>query len=176
MMVPQPSRPSTSASLVEVARVEPPPGHRSLLVAYPRTPCSATARTVFMDGDGTFYGAVAPGEATLLTLPVGTRTLLAVSSVEIHASPRTRLSFHEVDVPALPNALLLEGIRASARQCSTSGHYASTTSVSKGEIEERLANAEIAWMEPRPREGQAWLEAHRARVDEILGRSPARPR
>lgn len=28
----------------------------------------------------------------------------------------------------------------------------------------------ISWMEPRPREGQAWIEAHRPRVDEILGR------
>jgi hypothetical protein len=126
------------------------------------------------DSDGRFYGAVAPGEATLLTLPVDTRTLLAVSSVEIDAPPRTRLSFHEFDVPALPDALLLEGIRGSARQCSTSGHYASTTSVSKLAIEERLADTEIAWMEPRPREGQAWLEAHRARVDEILGRKRAR--
>lgn len=172
MMAPQSPRPAASPSHVEVARVEPPPGHRSLLVAYPRTACAGSARTVLIDAEGKYFGAVAPGEATLLIIPLSIGTLFAVSSVEIHAPMGTRFVFEEVDVSRVPDALLLEGIRASARQCSTSGHYANAEAVTKREIEDRLAEEEITWMAPRPREGQAWIEAHRPRVDEILGRKP----
>jgi hypothetical protein len=168
VMAPQSARAAASPLLVEVAHAEPPLGHRTLLVAYPRTPCAGSARTVLMDESGKYFAAVAPGEATLLTLPERTRMLIAVSSVEIYAPKGTRYVFEEVDVPAAPGAILLEGLRGDARSCRTSGHYASATSVSKREIEDRLAEAEIAWMEPRPREGQAWLDAHRPRLDEIL--------
>lgn len=159
--------------LDEVARTEPPPGHRALLVVYPRTACSASARTVFMDEKGTFFGAVAPGEATLLTFPTGTRTLLAISTVEVNAPARTNFSFDDIVVPPAPDALLLEGSRVNARQCSKTGQYASTSIVSKDEIEARLGDAEITWVEPRLRAGQAWLDAHEARVDELLDRRPA---
>src|SRR6185295_17869229 len=152
---------------VVVAHAEPPPGYRVLLVAYPRTACSGSARTVLMDERGTYFGAVGPGEASLITLPVGMRTIVAVSAVEIVAPPRTHFPYDEIDVPPAPSAVLLESTRVSARQCSKTGQYASATSVSKHEIEERLADAEITWLEPQLREGQAWLDEHRARVDEM---------
>lgn len=166
---------STSAALVEVAHAEPPPGHRVLLVAYPKTACSGSASTVLMDETGRFIGALAPGEGTLLVLPEHMRTVMAVSSVEIAMPFRTRFSFNEITVPAPPDAILLEASRVNARQCSRTGQYASASIVPKGEIEARLADEEIVWLEPRLREGQAWLDAHRERVDELLGRKPPAP-
>jgi hypothetical protein len=170
VMAPRAPQPSVSPSLVEVARAEPAPGQRALLVAYPKTACSGSARTVFMDEKGTFFGALAPGQATLLTFPAATRTLVAVSSVEISAPTRTTFTFVEIDVPAAPAALLLEGARVNARQCSRTGQYAHTSVVTKRAIEERLAEEEIAWLEPRPLQGQAWLDKHRSRVNEILAK------
>jgi hypothetical protein len=160
-------RAAASSSLEEVAHAEPPPGYRVLLVAYPRTACSGSARTVLMDASGTFFGAVGPGEASLITLPLGTRTLVAVSAVEIVAPTRTRFAYDAIEVPSAPGAVLLESTRVDARQCSRTGQYASASSVSKREIEERLADAEITWLEPRPHEGQGWLDEHRARIDEM---------
>jgi hypothetical protein len=168
LMTPHAARDGASPSLVEVARAEPPPGYRVVLAAYPTTACSASARMVFMDRDGTFLGALAPGEAALLTLPSHLKSLVAVSSVEITAPTRMSVVLDEIKVPAAPDAILLHAWRANARQCSRTGQYASASIVSKREIEERLAASEILWVEPRAREGQAWLDAHRARVDELL--------
>lgn len=172
LMASQVPRSAASPSFVEIARAEPPAGHRVLLVAFPRTACSGSARTVFMDEKGTFFGALAPGEATLLVVPVRLRTILAVPSVEITAPTRTRFAFDEIEVPAAPEGLLLESTSVNARQCGRTGQYAGATIASKREIETRLADVEIAWLEPRMREGQAWLDEHGARLDELLGRRP----
>ena len=97
-----------------------------------------------MDENGAFFGALAPGEATLLMLPSRMRTILAVPSVEITAPTRTRFAFDEIEVPAVPDGLLLESTFVNARQCGRTGQYAGATIASKREIETRLADVEIA--------------------------------
>lgn len=161
-------------SLLELARLEPGAHGRALLVVYPRTACSATARSVFVDARGTFLGALAPGTAALLRVPVNTDEIFVLSSVDVTAPPRSWAGLERAPVPPPPNGLRLEALRWSARECG-SGQYAKVTVASKGELEATLAEAEIDWLEPRAREGQAWLDAHRHRVHEVLAQRGTAP-
>lgn len=154
--------------LEELARVSPAVDERALLVVHPRAACSGSARTVFVDANGRFYGSIAAGEAALLRLPLKTRKLFAFSSVEVTANPGAWSAVDEIDVPSAPSGLLVTPW-GSARQCG-SGHYASASVATKSDLEDAIADAEIQWLEPRPAEGQAWLDAHRERVGELLGR------
>lgn len=167
---PQPS--PDNPLFAELARVKPAPDQRALLVVHRKTACSGSARVVLMDANGTFIGAVGPGEASLLPLPARTRTLLAVSSVEITARPGTWFALDEVTVPDAPGGLLLESTRVNARQCGK-GNYADVEVATKPVLEAALAEADVRWMDPRPEEGQAWLAANRERVDELLERKKA---
>lgn len=161
-------------SLVELARAAPPSDHRVLLVVYPRTACSASASTIFMDRAGTFIGAVAPGTAALLSVPKRLRTLVAVSSVEVSAPLHTWSSIEETPVPPAPAALVLRARQWSARECA-SGQYTQIAVATKDEVERTLADEDIRWLEARPRAGQAWLDAHRERVAEVLARRTPPP-
>lgn len=160
-------------SLLELARLQPSRGGRALLVVYPRTACSGSARTVFVDDRGAFLGAIGPGTAALLDVPARSRAVFALSSVEVTAPPRSWAGLEEVAVPPPPSGLLLKALRWNARECG-SGHYAEVAAASRAELEAAIAESEIEWLEPRPREGQAWLDAHKKRVDEVLAqrRSP----
>ena len=168
----QPHAPSPS--LIELARVEPAPLHRALLVVYPRTGCSGSASVVFLDEQGDFIGAVAPGTATLLEVPIATRKLVTASSVEVSAPLRAWATADEVELPAAPAGLLVRSLRWNARECGN-GQYAEVAPAARDELEETLAEAEVRWLVARPCAGQAWLEAHRARVGEVLAarRAPA---
>lgn len=161
-------------SLVELARVPGERDRRPLLVVYPRTGCSGSASMVLVDDHARFVGAVLPGSATLLAVPSETRTLFAISSVEIAAPVRTWSALSIVDVPAAPSGLLLRSRRWSGRDCGT-GQYADVVTATKAELEDVLAEEDdrIRWLAPRPSDGQAWLDAHRARVREVIARGPA---
>lgn len=166
-MVDQPRRISPEdASLDELARVEPPVGRRALLVVFPKRPWSGTARTIILDRDGTFYGAVAPGEAALLEIPTDRRDLVLVSSVEVTVTPRTWFYPLEwTEIPAEPNGLIL-------RSFGRGGHYGYPEPASQAELEAALGDAPtIRWRAARRAAGQAWIEENRARVDELLGRT-----
>lgn len=160
-------------SLDELARVDPETDQRALLVVFPKTACSATARTVFMDADGRFYGAVAPGEGALLRIPARSKKLVVVSSVEVTADVGTWSFSDEVTIPPAPSGIVLSSTRFNARTCGN-GHYSNPSIATKDELETVLAEAELRWLEPRPNEGQAWIEAHRSRVDEVLGKDRAK--
>lgn len=157
-------------SLDELARVEPAPDQRALLVVFPKTACSASARTLFMDGNGTFYGGVGPGEAALLSVPANVKRLYVMSSIEVTADVGAWSYFDEVTIPPAPSGILLSSGRYNARTCGN-GHYGDPSIATKDELEEALAEAEFQWLEPRRSEGQRWIEAHRTRVDEVLGRN-----
>jgi len=161
-------------SLLELARVAPPAEHRALLVVYVRTACSGSASTVFMDEQGDFMGAVSPGTAALIDVPASLRTLVAVSSVEVSAPFRAWAIADEVRVPPAPSGLLVRTLRWNARECGN-GQYAEVRGASKTELEETIADAELRWLEPRRRAGQAWLAAHGARVGEVLAARRASP-
>ena len=153
---------------VEVARVETRADRRPLLVVHPRTACSGSASTVLLDEDGTFFGAVPPGSAALLDIPSSTKTLTAISSVEINAAVATWTFSQKVHVPDLPSGLLFRAPRWNARDCGN-GQYAEVFAATQTELETVIAENEIVWLAPRVDEGQAWIEAHRDRVDELLG-------
>lgn len=170
-MVDQPRRPSPDDALVdEVARVDPRETDRALLVVFPKTACSGSARMVVLDDSGNFYGAVAPGEAALLEIPRARRELVVVSNVEISAAPRTWFYVDRLDVPAEPSGLILGSLRRNTRTCG-SGHYVQVSVATKEELEATLADAtSIRWRTPRRAEGQAWIDEHRERVDELVDR------
>jgi hypothetical protein len=153
------------STLVELARVE---AQRALLVVYPRDACSGSASTVLMDEHGRFLGAIAPGTAALLDVPASASTLVAVSAVEVAAPRGLPVYVDDVSVPPLPDGLLLRSTHASARQCHHNGQYADVRRATKPELEAAIANADIHWLEPRTEAGQAWLDANRTRVREIL--------
>ena len=156
-------------SLVELARHEGRSEERPLLVVYPRTACSGSASGVLVDEQGRFLGAIAPGTASLLSVPAGLRTVTAFSSVEVTAYVGAWYATDEVNVPALPGGLVLRS--ASGRQCG-SGQYFDIAAASKEELTRELQDSEIRWFEAGKEEGQAWLDAHRARVNDLLDRSP----
>ncbi len=154
-------------SLVELARAPGQAEQRALLVVYPRSWCSGTASVVLVDEDGSFVGAVAPGTAALLSVPSDARSLFAISSVEIAAPLHASSELSKVVLPAQPAGLLFRSRQWSNRDCAT-GQYADPATASKAELEAVLAEEEIRWIEPRRREGQAWLDAHRDRVREVI--------
>jgi hypothetical protein len=156
------------ATTDEVARVEPGVDRRPLLVVYPRTACSGSASTVILDDEGVFVGAIPPGGAALLVIPASAKTLTTMSSVEVTAAVSSWTFSQTVDVPDLPSGLLLQPARFTTRECGN-GQYAEAKAATKAELEAALADREIRWLEPRVEEGQVWIEAHRERVDEVLG-------
>lgn len=159
-------------ALLELSRVTPSPGRRALLVVHPRTACSGSASLVLLDADGAFVGALPPGTAALLDVGAAQRSLMAVSSVELAAPVRTWSAFAEVAVPPPPSGLVVRTRRWDARECG-GGQYADVVTATKAELEAVLAEAEIRWLAARPAEGQAWLDAHRARVRELVARGPS---
>ncbi|HEY8075103.1 MAG TPA: hypothetical protein VIF62_13360 [Labilithrix sp.] len=154
------------AELVELARVEPAADERALLVVFPRAACSGSARMVFVDARGDFVGAVAPGDAAIVTVRQDVRALVAISSIEITAPVGLFAITDVVPMPRAPSGLLLH-TRCAWRG---NGQYADSVAATKAELETAIAEATLRWLEPRREEGQAWLDRHRPRVDEILGR------
>jgi hypothetical protein len=161
-------------SLIELARLDANASERALLVVYPRTSCSGSASGVLVDEQGRFLGAIAPGTAALISIPKGTRTITAFSSVEVTAPAGAWFATDEVAVPSQPGGLLLRSSRSSARQCGN-GQYFDVVAATKERLEHELEESEVRWFEVGKAEGQAWLDAHRARVDDLLGRRPLPP-
>ena len=160
-------------SLLELARVESKADERPLLVVHPRDACSGSASGVLVDEEGHYLGAIAPGTASLVTIPARLRTIHVFSSAEVTAPTGAWFSTDAVAVPAAPAGLVLRASRHSARQCG-SGQYLDVTAASKEALEQELEESQVRWFVASHREGQAWLDAHRARVDEVLGRGSKR--
>jgi hypothetical protein len=172
-MVAQARRPhALEPTLDELTHLDGIEGQRALLVVYPRSACSGSARMVIVDAAGTFFGSIGPGEAALLSVPSSSRSVIALSSVEVTAPLGVRSGFDEIALGASPSGIVFEAWRVSARQCG-SGQYAEGSIATKAELETMLGEVEILWVEPRPAEGQAWLQANRKRMDEVLGRHRA---
>lgn len=156
------------AELDELARAAPAENARPLLVVHRREACSGSAAAVLMGPERRFFGSVAPGEAALLTVPADLTEIEIVSAVEVTAPVRSWFISETVAVPPFPGGLLLTARRVSARECWSNGQYANVKAATKAELEGVLAEADVTWLEPRPADGQRWLDRHRARVDEIL--------
>jgi|GEM_PF-6312457 len=161
-------------ALEELARVEPSRDERALLVVYPKSACSSSASAVVVDGGGRFVGAVAPGTAALLNVPAAAPQLMLFPSVEVTAPVGTWHGAQRVGVPPLPSGLLVRAKRLTGRECDLASYF-DVIAASKAEIEDELSESAVTWLAPVPSDGQAWLDAHRTRIDELLTTPPSRP-
>ena len=169
-MVPVVRRPrADDVQLDEVARATPKEGARPLLVVHRREACSASAPVFLVDRRGTFYGAVGPGQAALITLPRDLARLEVLSSVDITAPLHSFSVGGDVAIPRLPAGVLITPRRVSARECWSTGQYVDARPAEKEELESILGDADFTWLEPRVADGQRFLERHHARLDEIFG-------
>lgn len=167
-MVPHEARPDrVDPSRDELARVDPPLGYRALLVAFPRGACSGSARMVFVDEAGTYVGAVGPGEAALLVAPETNDRIRMLSSVDVTAPFGAWFTLDEIHLGPTSSGVLLGSPRVDGRRCG-SGQYADARVVTKSEMEDALASAELRWLDPRLDDGKAWLASNRTRVAEML--------
>ncbi len=156
-------------SLLELARAPGKEDERALLVIYPRSACSGSASGVLVDDRGHFLGAIAPGTASLLSISSRLRHVHVFSSAEVAAPVGAWFASDLVRLPEAPSGLVLRSSRHSTRECGN-GQYFDVVSASKAELEHELEEAPVRWFVIGEGEGQAWLDAHRARVDEVLGR------
>lgn len=157
-------RPHPAApSLIELARVEGKADERALLVVHPRTARSGSASAVVVDDQGRFLGAIAPGTASLLSVPAGARKLVVFSSVEVTAPVGAWFKTDEIAAP-LPSGLVIRSFN----------QYFEVVASSKAELEHQLGESEVRWLEASKEDGQAWLDAHRRRLDELLADPLAR--
>ena len=125
---------------------------------------------VLVDDRGSFVGALAPGTAALLSIPAGPQRLHAFSSVEVTAAPGSWSWVDDVTVGPPASGIVLRTARVDARQCGRTGQYTQARAATRAELDEFLGEGELRWETPTRREGQAWLEAHHGRVQEILAR------
>jgi hypothetical protein len=163
-------------SLIELARGEPSASERALLVVYPRTACSGSASGVVVDEHGRFLGAIAPGTAALLNVPVDVSTVALFSSVEVTAPVGT---WHDAKRITMPSTTTRDGIvirsaRWSARECA-SGQYFDVEIATKDALESELAESDVRWVSRSGVDGQTWLDEHGTRVAEVLSTPPGGP-
>ena len=145
-----------------------------LVVAFPRSPCAGSDGLVFVDDAGAFVGAVAPGTAASLRVPPATKHLFAVSSGEIDASPRSPFVRHEIPRRS-DQGVVVAVPRADGHNCSSPPYRALLPAPEATDLASVWrATAGLTWLEPRAVDGNRWLAAHRARVDEIAGLTESR--
>lgn len=159
-------------ALMELARATPTEGERVLLVVYPRDACTGSTSAVIVDERGRFLGAVAPETAALVRVPREGR-LLAFSSIDVTASDRSEPLVQEIDPRAVTDGFVFRTLRGRTMRHCTTGQYMEALFASKSELEAVIAEKEYVFLEPDSAAGQAWLDAHRARVDRIIGLAPA---
>ncbi len=142
------------------------PAEHTIVVAYPPSACAGSG-VAFVDVRGTFLGAVAPGQAMRLAVPPGAKHVVAFSIVDVNAEPGMLFGRHPIDTST--EAVLLTPYRWDTKHCGN-GWHAEVHEATRAELDAALSDAKIVWLVPRQAEGQAWLEEHRARVDEMLAR------
>lgn len=150
-------------------------GPGSMLVAFPTTACTGTASAVFLDDKGGFVGAVAPGTATYLAFPEEATHLYVVSSQDVTAAKGTWFRRHDVTRPPerVEVGLVVEVARVDAKNCYRNA--TPTPTLVTYDIATR-ATKDLKWLDVRQEEGTAWLDEHRARVNELLDKTPPPPR
>ena len=150
-------------------------GPGSMLVAFPTTACTGTASAVFLDDKGGFVGAVAPGTATYLAFPEEATHLYVVSSQDVTAAKGTWFRRHDVTRPPerVEVGLVVEVARVDAKNCYRNA--TPTPNLVTYDVATR-ATKDLKWLDVRQEEGTAWLDEHRARVTELLDKTPPPPR
>jgi len=145
----------------------------SMLVAFPAGQCTGRDSAVFLDEKGGFVSAVAPGNATYLTFPDEKR-LFVVSSRDVLAPRGTAFKRHEIANPGsarVERGIVVEVPRRDAKTCLADA--APVPEVVTYELATRAA-LNLKWLDVDTTAGPAWVDEHRARVDELVagGASP----
>lgn len=145
-----------------------------MLVVYPVTACSGTDSAVFIDEQGGFVAAVAPGTVTYLAFPPDAPRLFVVSSRDVLAPTGTWFRRHEIEHPGerVERGIIVEVPRLDAKSCSRT---ATPTPALVTYEAARNETRELQWLDVHPEKGAQWLDEHRARVKELLGAEPPAP-
>jgi hypothetical protein len=166
---------ATAPGMMVVASSGATSGPGSMLVAFPASVCTGSDSAVFLDASGGFVGAVAPGTATYLEVPENAARLFVVSSRDVTAPRGTWFSRHVVERPGerVERGIVVTVPRADAKNC-----YRSATPIPEVVTFEAATQAakNQKWLDVRAGEGTLWLDQHRARVDELLDRTPPAPK
>jgi hypothetical protein len=146
----------------------------TLFVAFPVTACSGAESAVFLDEEGRFIGAVAPGTAAYLPMRAESKRLFVVGSADVTAPPKTAFLRHEIPRRS-DQGVLVEVPGADAHNCSAKWSGPLELRPASATLEATAEKARGAtWLAVRTAEGDRWLDEHRARVDELLGRAPVK--
>jgi hypothetical protein len=167
--------PPTAPGMMVVATSGATSGPGSMLVAFPTSACTGSDSAVFLDAKGGFVGAVAPGTATYLEIPEDAPRLFVVSSGDVTAPRGTWFRRHVVERPGerVERGIVVSVPRVDAKNC-----YRSATPIPEVVTFEAATQAakNQKWLDVRAGEGALWLEQYRARVDELLDRTPPAPK
>jgi hypothetical protein len=146
----------------------------SMLVVYPETDCTGTNSAVFIDEQGGFVGAVAPGTVSYLAFPPDAPRVFVVSSRDVLAPMGTRFQRHAVEHPGerVERGIIVEVPRLDAKTCSPS---ATPTPAIVTYEAARNATRELQWLDVHPTTGTRWLDEHRARVKQLVEPEPTAP-
>ena len=152
------------------------PGTASTLpVAFPASACTTAESAVFVDEDGRFVGAVAPGTAATLVLAPDSKRLFVVGSFDVTAPPRTWFVRHEV--PRRPDQGVIVAVeQADGHNCEGKWSGPLLPRPKAATLAEVAKAAQgLRRLETAPGEGNRWLDEHRERVNELIGRVEEAP-
>lgn len=149
-------------------------GPDAILVVFPVTACTGNDSAVFIDDKGGFVGAVAPGTAAYLIFPTDGGRLFVVSSKDVIARPGAWFRRHEIAAPGgrVEHGIVVDVARIDAKTCNPSA--VPSPELVTFEAATQAAKT-LTWLDVHPEAGAQWLEEHRARVTELLGRTPPEP-
>jgi hypothetical protein len=145
----------------------PSDGTRTIVVAYPAHACASQASAVFVDPDGKFLGSVSAGTASMLRVPQTMPMIHVFSSVEVTAARGTWFTREDISLRTNPEALVVTPIGAG-KHCGSGTPRVDLAT--RRELEPKIGR--LAWIDVDGNRGRAWLDAHRARIDEVLERNP----
>ena len=162
-----------SSGAAHVTGAPPPPDtDLALLVAFPATPCTTTESAVFVDDEGRFLGAVAPGTAATLSIQPESKRLFVVGSFDVVAGPRTWFARYEVPRRS-DQGVIVEVVAADGHNCM--GRWTGPLSPRPEAVTLALATKAMEGLRQfrvNGSEGRRWFDEHRERVDELVGRAP----
>lgn len=151
------------------------PTGQTLFVAFPESACTSTESAVFLDEQGRFVGSVVPGTAAAMPLPPGSKKVLMVGSLDVLAPPQTWFVRHEV-LTRPDEAVIVEIGEADEHNCKGKWSGPLSPRPRVATLDATLQAAEgLSRLDVRQAEGNAWLEEHRDRVDELVGKDRVPP-
>jgi hypothetical protein len=142
----------------------------TLLVAFPASACTSSENAVFLDEEGRFIGAVAPGTAAAMAVGPASKHVFVVGSLDVIAPPGTWFLRREVPRRSDQGVIVAVG-DGDEHNCKTkwSGPL-SPRPEAYGLAVTAQATRGLRQLQVNVAEGRRWLDDNRERVDELVGR------